>query len=169
MACVSELPTLESGRVRLRPFVEADVPLFHAVIQEPSVSRWWGDDSEDDLRDELIGQFAVEVDGQFAGILEAHEEAEPMYPSVAIDIALSTVFQHEGHGPEAIKLIIRHFIERGHHRFLIDPNVNNHAAIAAYKKVGFKVIGVGRKQERQRDGTWEDGLLMDLLADELVG
>ena len=41
------------------------------------------------------------------------------------------------------------------------------AAIRCYEKVGFRPVGVLRRDERGPDGTWHDGLLMDLLAEEL--
>lgn len=34
--------------------------------------------------------------------------------------------------------------------------------------VGFRPVGVMRRYERGADGDWHDGLLMDLLADELI-
>ena len=40
-------------------------------------------------------------------------------------------------------------------------------AIRAYGKVGFRPVGAMRRYERGPDGTFHDGLLMDLLADEL--
>lgn len=57
----------------------------------------------------------------------------------------------------------------GHQRFVIDPAADNTAAIACYAKVGFKPVGRMRRYERAADGTWHDGLLMDLLADEFIG
>ena len=57
--------------------------------------------------------------------------------------------------------------DRGHHRLIIDPAVANERAIATYASLGFKPVGVMRRYERGPDGTWHDGLLMDLLADEL--
>ena len=47
------------------------------------------------------------------------------------------------------------------------PPRDNEAAIRAYTKVGFRPVGITRRSERGPDGTWHDGLLMDLLADEL--
>ena len=43
------------------------------------------------------------------------------------------------------------------------------AAIACYERVGFRPIGIARQYEQVRweDGRYRDGLLMDLLADEL--
>jgi len=58
--------------------------------------------------------------------------------------------------------------ERGHHRVIIDPAVENERAIHVYEKVGFRRVGVMRRYERHSDGEWHDGLLMELLAEELV-
>jgi aminoglycoside 6'-N-acetyltransferase len=66
--------------------------------------------------------------------------------------------------------VARHLIrDLGHHRITIDPAADNEAAIRCYAKVGFRPVGVMRRYERGPDGTWHDGLLMDLLADELIG
>lgn len=65
--------------------------------------------------------------------------------------------------------LARHlFVEHGHHRIEIDPAADDAAAIRCSTKVGFRPVGVTRRSERGPDGTWHDGLLMDLLADELV-
>jgi aminoglycoside 6'-N-acetyltransferase len=34
--------------------------------------------------------------------------------------------------------------------------------------VGFRPVGITRRSERGPDGRWHDGLLMDLLAEELA-
>ena len=49
----------------------------------------------------------------------------------------------------------------------IDPATDNEAAIRAYERVGFRKVGVMRSYELGPDGTWHDGLLMELLAGEL--
>ena len=86
----------------------------------------------------------------------------------SIDLFLSASAQRQGLGTEAIRILARHLIdERGHHRLTIDPAAGNHAAIRAYEKVGFSRVGVMRSYERGPDGTWHDGLLMELLAGEL--
>jgi aminoglycoside 6'-N-acetyltransferase len=92
-----------------------------------------------------------------------------MYRHAAIDIALHPDFAGRGLGPDAVRTLARHlFSERGHHRLTIDPAVDNVRAIAAYRRVGFQPVGVMRRYERGPDGTWHDGLLMDLLAGELL-
>jgi aminoglycoside 6'-N-acetyltransferase len=53
-------------------------------------------------------------------------------------------------------------------RIVIDPAAGNARAIRAYEKVGFRGVGLMREYERGSDGTWHDGLLMELLAREFV-
>ena len=71
-------------------------------------------------------------------------------------------------GTEAIRLLPRRLFEgRGHHRLTIDLAADNAAAIRAYEKAGFRPVGVMRDYERGPDGAWHDGLLMDMLEEEL--
>jgi len=66
---------------------------------------------------------------------------------------------------EAVGLVVRHLFEaRGHHRITIDPAAANERAIRCYEAVGFVRVGIMRQYERAADGTWRDGLLMELLA-----
>jgi aminoglycoside 6'-N-acetyltransferase len=85
-----------------------------------------------------------------------------------VDIFLTTTRQDQGLGRDAIRTLARYLIdERGHHRLSIDPAADNLRAIRAYEAVGFRRVGVLRRYERGPDGTWHDGVLMDLLAEEL--
>ena len=86
----------------------------------------------------------------------------------ALDIFLTTRLHGQGLGREALRLAIAHYLERGHHRFTIDPAAHNERAIRTYSAVGFKPVGRMRDYELGADGTWHDGLLMDLLASEFV-
>jgi aminoglycoside 6'-N-acetyltransferase len=77
--------------------------------------------------------------------------------------------QDRGLGTDAVRTVARWLVEaRGHHRLTIDPAAHNARAIAAYSKVGFRPVGLMRRYEGDLDGSWHDGLLMDLLADELT-
>jgi aminoglycoside 6'-N-acetyltransferase len=59
------------------------------------------------------------------------------------------------------------FDQRGHHRITIDPAAANQQAIRCYQKAGFRPIGVMRQYERGADGRFHDGLLMELIRDDL--
>jgi aminoglycoside 6'-N-acetyltransferase len=162
------LPVLEGHRLALRPVADADVERLTAILQEPSVAPWWGRWDAERVRKDLQG-WVIVIDGAVEGWLQAYEEEEPEYRHVAFDITLASARQDQGYGPEAIRLAIGHFLARGHHRFTIDPAASNARAISAYEKLGFRPVGVMRQYERAPDGSWRDGLLMDLLASELPG
>jgi aminoglycoside 6'-N-acetyltransferase len=156
------LPVLRTERLVLRPIEDADVEPLLAMANE---SEWWGRgvDAEDLTSDSF--DFTIEVHGEPAGWLGVYEEDEPDYRHAALDITLMPAYQDKGLGPEALKTAIGWLAEhRGHHRFTIDPAAHNARAIAAYEKVGFERVGVLRQYERGRDGTWHDGLLMDLVV-----
>jgi aminoglycoside 6'-N-acetyltransferase len=133
------------------------------------VRRWWGEPEPDDF--EPFGdegdQLVIEVGGEIAGLLQYEEVDDPRYRSAGLDVSLGAAWQGRGLGGEAIGLLVRHLVEdRGHHRLTIDPAADNEAAIRCYERVGFRRVGVMRQYERGDDGTWHDGLLLDLLADE---
>src|SRR5215210_4564401 len=108
--------------------------------------------------------FVVEVDGQVIGAVQYGEVEDPMYRSASIDLYLTTPRHGQGLGSEAVRVLARHLIEeRGHRRLTIDPAVDNAAAIRAYEKVGFRPVGVMRSYEQGPDGTFHDGLLMEIL------
>jgi aminoglycoside 6'-N-acetyltransferase len=168
-------PVLVGRLVRLRPGRPGDAPQLHAILAEPSVSRWWGDpDPVTVIEEGLRGGdssmlLVVEAGGQVAGGISYHEENDPMYRHAGIDIYLAGRFQGQGAGREAVALLVRYLFEqRGHHRITIDPAAANEQAIRSYTRVGFRPVGVMRRYERGRDGHFHDGLLMDLLRDELV-
>jgi aminoglycoside 6'-N-acetyltransferase len=167
-----ELPVLHGEQVTLRPLTEADLDPLAEIIREPSVARWWGESDEPErLRYNLRmdgDAWAIEHDGELIGWLGFVEETEPEYRSVGFDISLTERCQARGLGPDALRAAIRWFAsERGHHRFTIDPNAGNERAIKAYSAVGFKPVGITRRAELV-DGEWTDGLMMDLLIEELA-
>lgn len=167
------LPTLKDGELTLRQLEADDLDRLMAIIETPGVREWWGfmEDREHE-REGLLNDgsaFGIEVDGELAGWLCVSQENEPDFRHAGLDIFLAREHQGRGLGPRALRLAARWLIgERGHHRLTIDPARRNARAISAYESLGFKPVGVLRRYERGADGEWHDGLLMDLLADELV-
>jgi aminoglycoside 6'-N-acetyltransferase len=161
---------LRGPRVALRPLEASDLDAVAAILQEPDVRKWWGAHDLDRVRRDLLDDpdvtaFTIEVEGELAGLVMYSEENDADYRHAGIDISLATAHQGQGLGPEALRVLARHlFEERGHHRLTIDPAASNERAIRAYQRVGFRPVGLMRDYERGLDGTWHDGLLMDLLA-----
>jgi aminoglycoside 6'-N-acetyltransferase len=166
------LPTLRDGALVLRPQAEEDLDALVAMIREPSVRRWWGMlETDEEIREDLRNDgtaWTIELDGELVGWLGTWEEPTPDYRHAGLDISLFPSFQGRGLGPAALRLAARWLFDgQGHHRITIDPNAENANAIKAYERVGFRRVGILRKVERGPDGAWRDGLLMDLLAEEL--
>jgi aminoglycoside 6'-N-acetyltransferase len=157
--------------MRLRPMTELDGPELLRILQTPEVARWWDEpDPGFPLTDDPDAtRLVIEVDGAVAGLIQFAEELEPKYRHASIDLFVDPAVHGRGIGTAAVREVVRVLIaERGHHRITIDPAAANAAAIRAYEKAGFRPVGVMRKYERDVGGAgWHDGLLMELLADEL--
>jgi len=166
---------LRGKNVTLRPATTPDVAELALIRSTPEVMRWWrgGEDMTaavtEDLAEEGTETLVIEHDGRVAGAIQWHAEDEPDYRHAGIDIYLDPALHGRGLGADAIRTLARHLIDdHGHHRLVIDPAADNAAAIRCYTKVGFRPVGVMRNYEKSLDGTWHDGLLMDLLAGELT-
>jgi aminoglycoside 6'-N-acetyltransferase len=162
---------LRGDRLVLRPFAEADVERAAEIAAEPEVARWWGELPREQLRAKALGEdgvvLAIERAGGMIGLIQFFEESDPMYRHANVDLFLTGSEQGRGLGREAIGLVVAHlFGERGHHRITIDPAAGNQRAIRCYSGVGFRPVGVMRQYERGADGSFHDGLLMELLRDD---
>ena len=165
---------LRGERVVLRPANDGDVERLRTILEEPSVARWWGPVPPEGVAEAWIEHeaddavFAIELDGVVVGSIQFAEENDPDYRHAGVDLFLTTDVQGQGIGSDAIRTVARYLIDvRGHHRLTIDPSAANERAIHVYSKLGFRPIGIQRLYERGADGTFHDGLLMDLLAGEL--
>jgi aminoglycoside 6'-N-acetyltransferase len=137
------------------------------------VARWWPGIDEAELVEKAEGRddttcFAVLHDDDLVGLIQYSEELDAQYRHAGIDIFLGPLYHGRGLGTDAVRTLARHLVrDRGHHRLTIDPVAHNARAIRSYEKVGFRRVGVMREYQREPDGTWSDGVLLDLLAREL--
>jgi aminoglycoside 6'-N-acetyltransferase len=168
--------TVAAPEITIRPVLPEDAPALAAILAQPSVKRWWGEFDEGRVEQDLIvGEpdlrvYAIERDGRLVGAIQSAEETDPEFRHAAIDLFLDDTAQGQGVGPAAIRVLARKLIdEDGHHRITIDPAADNLNAIRAYEKVGFRTVGRLRRYQKMPDGTWIDGVLMELLAEELIG
>ncbi|MEW1721070.1 GNAT family protein [Streptomyces sp. NPDC093109] len=165
---------LHGVQVILRPSTSADIPALAAIRSTPEVyARWRGGDDlvaavAEDLEDPGARSFTVEYGGEVAGAIQWGAEEDPDYRHASIDVYLDPAVHGRGLGADAVRTLARYLIdEHGYRRLVIDPAADNAAAIGCYRKVGFRTVGIMRRYERGPDGSWHDGLLMDLLAEEL--
>lgn len=169
------MTVLRGAAVVLRPTVPEDIQALAAIRATPEVrARWRGGDDlaaeiAADLEDPAIRSLTVDHRQRIIGMIQWYAEEEPDYRHAGIDLFLDPTVHGRGLGTDAVRTLARHLVDvHGHHRLVIDPAADNTAAIRCYTKVGFRPVGIMRQYERGLDGTWHDGLLMDLLADELV-
>lgn len=162
---------IEGPRVRLRPLTRDDRQRAQEILSTPEVARWWGEavhEVESLLEEEAgFSSYAIELDGEVVGLIQSCEELDPQYRHAGIDIAVAPSHHGRGLGPEAIRVLAAHLFAQGHHRLTIDPAAANDKAVHVYTKLGFRPVGLLRQYERGPDGTFHDGLLMDLLEGEL--
>jgi aminoglycoside 6'-N-acetyltransferase len=165
-------PVLSGEQVVLMPVAGAHVADLRRILAMPEVRRRWGDEAASagwPFDDPSATRFAVLLAQVVRGMVQYGEELEPAYQHASIDIFLDPAVHGQGVGRDAVRTLARHLVrDRGHHRLVIDPAADNEAAIRCYAAVGFRPVGLMRRYERDADGTgWHDGLLMDLLAEEL--
>jgi aminoglycoside 6'-N-acetyltransferase len=164
---------LRGERVVLRLLRVEDAPRLAGLASDPDVARWWPGLDEARLIEKAEGRtdttcFAVLDENEVVGLIQYYEHADPDYRYANIDIFLGRPYHGRGLGPDAVRALARHLVrDRGHHRLTIDPLAHNRRAIRAYEKAGFRRVGIMREYQREPDGTWGDGLLLDLLAREL--
>ncbi|MFB9685716.1 GNAT family N-acetyltransferase [Amycolatopsis plumensis] len=166
------MTAISGDRVRLRPIGPADRVRVRAILATPEVARWWGDPDRETEGlyevEEGYTVYVIEFGGEVVGLIQSCEELDPQYRHAGIDISVHPDFHGRGLGTDAIRALAAHLFAQGHHRLTIDPAAANETAIRVYTKVGFRPVGVLRNYERAPDGTWHDGLLMDLLDGELT-
>ncbi|MGX1886662.1 GNAT family N-acetyltransferase [Streptomyces sp. NPDC055287] len=166
--------TLYGAQVVLRPPTADDIPVLAGIRATPEVRAIWrrGEDLvaavTADLAAPDVTTLVIEHAGHTAGAIQWGEEQDPDYRHANIDIYLDPAVHGRGLGTDAVRTLARHLLtDLGHHRIVIDPAADNAAAIRCYTKAGFQPVGIMRAYERGPDGTWHDGLLMDLLAADL--
>ncbi len=163
-------PELRGPRVALVPVAPEHHAALLAIHRTPEVARWWYEpDADFPAGDPETVDYTIAVGGEVAGYVQWSAEEDPHFRHAGYDIFLAPRFAGRGLGTEAGRVLCAHLVDdHGFHRIVIDPECDNAAAIASYRKVGFKPVGTMRRYSRDDDGAYHDGLLMDLLAEELV-
>jgi aminoglycoside 6'-N-acetyltransferase len=162
----SNYPLIEGDRLRLRPPLATDAEPLLAILLEPEVSRWWTGYTPAIVLSEMVESdthLVIDIDGRVAGIVAVYENNEPEYRATALHIFLGAEWYGMRYGAEALATAINYLVERGHHRFTLDPNANNAPAIRSYERLGFSRVGLARDYQRMPDGELNDALLMDLV------
>lgn len=158
---------LRGDRVELRQAMAQDIPAFARMLATPEIYRWWTwpnmeqQLTEDDSKHKSL---AITAGGEVVGMISWYEEKSAVRYA-GMDLFIDPAYHRRGYASDALRTLIHWLIDtQGHHRLVIDPHLDNIAAIACYEKVGFRRVGVMHQYISVHDGPWLDAVLMELLA-----
>ncbi|MDQ3587963.1 MAG: GNAT family N-acetyltransferase [Actinomycetota bacterium] len=154
-------------RVILRAIDEGDAGALRAIHSTPEVSEWWKLPSDEFPFEDhpRLTQLTIDCDGAVVGLIQFGEEHEADERHAWIDIFVDPARHRQGLATDALATLVRHLTEeRGHHRIVIDPVVDNEAAVRCYESVGFDPVGVMHESWRDAEGAWRDCLLMEMIV-----
>jgi aminoglycoside 6'-N-acetyltransferase len=142
-----------------RPATLDDLPLLRGWQRTPDVAAWWGTDDPFDADDLAQGHMAVWIvsqgDRPFAYIQDYDVHAWPGHHFGYLPAGARGIDQFigipdmigQGHGTSFIRQHIQTLFAAGAPVIATDPHPRNSRAIAAYQKVGFRVVGPERETE----------------------
>jgi aminoglycoside 6'-N-acetyltransferase len=143
-------------RYAFRPVTRIDLPLLAAWLAEPHVARWWGEAGQElsEIKDHMtsatVKPFVILMDDEPIGYMQSYDiHAEDDHPyrdqpvgTIGIDLSIGEPeLIGKGHGPRIIDAFVERLFAEGAPRVVIDPDPANEAAIRAYTKAGFRVVG----------------------------
>jgi aminoglycoside 6'-N-acetyltransferase len=145
-----------ASRYAFRPVTRADFPLLADWLALPHVTRWWADperglkEIEEHLTSVSVEPFIILLDDEPIGYMQSYDpykEADHPYQDQPVGTLGIDQFIGKpdligrGHGPRLIDAFTRQLFANGAPRVVIDPDPANAAAIRAYIKAGFHVVG----------------------------
>jgi len=165
--------------VRLRAWEPDDVEAMWRWQNDWDVQRLGDGEPELALSREAVGRqfgpgspltmFMIEtIDGRLIGSCSYHDySGRSRSCTVGIWIGEADA-RGQGHGTEAMRLLLSYlFRHMGLHRVSLQVLANNAAAIASYRKCGFREEGRDREAVFQ-DGIWVDTVRMGVLDSEAI-
>jgi aminoglycoside 6'-N-acetyltransferase len=162
---------LTTARLFIRPLREDDLAALDAILREPEVARYWTSAARDLFaggRETTVLAVTLRDSLEVVGAVQLDEPSDDDYPSAGVDLFLATRAQGQGLGQETLGAVVAHLFDvRKRHRITIDPLASNARAVRCYERAGFRHVGVMRRYQKMPDGRFEDGLLMELLADDV--
>lgn len=182
------------GSLSLRTMRDRDVVTLLEWLSDDRVLEWYeGRDQQYDI-ERVRAEYAPEAlaaegvhgcivhdGGEAIGYVqfyevgaEAHEylvAPDDVADVWGVDIVICTPERWgSGIGTRVLQLVVHHlFVTRGARRVVIDPRVVNTRAIASYRKVGFREVGVLSEHELHEGVAWDSQIMWLDALDHPVG
>lgn len=162
--------------MEIRALEKTDLKNIHKINNQIEFMRLWFEEPYESL-DELTNlyekhihdsserRFVIDVDGEFAGIVELMS-IDYLHRNCEIQIVILREFQGKGLAQLALEKGIEYaFSVLNLHKIYLYVDVNNISAIHIYKKLGFKVEGT-MVQQFYTNGSYKDSHFMGLLKSQ---
>jgi ribosomal-protein-alanine N-acetyltransferase len=171
MSDTPAVPALETPRLRLRPWVEADAAAIHTAFGDPETMRFWDSLPATNLAEtaarirgskEVSPQwhaaFAVTLraDDRVVGMVNYHARV-PLNRRLAVGWIVATPWRRQGFTREAVSALLDHCFDTLHtHRIEARIEPGNLASAALARQLGFTFEGL------MRDWLFVDGQPRDM-------
>ena len=152
----------DDPQIGFRPLELDDLELMHHWLKKDFVARWWpGWPTREQVKAKYLPRiegrestkcYIIGLDGKPVGFIQHYRvKDDPNLRSLlerpecamGVDLFLGDRrYAYQGLGPRAIRRFLCEivFMQPSTEACLIDPAENNHAAIRAYEKVGFRYL-----------------------------
>ena len=136
-----------------RSMTADDLPLLKRWLAAPHVVQWWGNTYEQfelvrgDIEVEAMDQYIVATNDRPLGYLQCYDPivwpdnglgAHPAGTRGIDQFIGEPEMLERGHGSAFIRIFIERLLKAGSPRVITDPDPNNHRAIRAYERAGFR-------------------------------
>jgi diamine N-acetyltransferase len=164
-------------KLNLRPLERKDLPFVHDLDNERHTMAFWFEEPYESL-DELTNlydkhihddderRFVIDVDDQFAGIIEL-VDINFIHRNTEIQLIIKSDFQGFGLAKIAMSKGMDYaFNILNMHKIYLYVDAENQKALHIYKELGFKQEGVLR-QHFFVEGAYHDSVIMGVFSHEI--
>ena len=181
MANKLKQPTLDTERLRLRPFRKSDIKVLHALYGDVDNLRYWGTDASPDLAAtrKMMGWhltfhpfqyalWAIEVKrtGRVVGMINYHRR-EMRERRVDVGWLALPGAQGKGYMTEAGRALLRHLFDRLKvHKVEALIRKENKPSAALARRLGFRLEAGSIRDRWLMNGKWHSVMLYGLIEGE---
>lgn len=155
------IPLLARREYSIEPLTEDDSHSLASLHHEDFARPWAEEEFSALLAQEVVFGFkATEMgrrQGRIAGfVLARHAGGE----AEILTIAVTRSLHRRGIGRSLMDAVLRHLHHERIESVFLEVDENNAAAIALYRRLGFREVGRRTAYYRSRDGSRSDALVM---------
>lgn len=162
--------------MKIRALEKYDLKNVHKINNELNIMAYWFEEPYESLseleslyqrhiHDESERRFVIEIEDEFAGIVEL-VELDYIHRNCEIQVIITEEYGGQSLGEQAMNKIIAYAFDiLNMHKVYLYVDVDNKKAVHIYKKIGFKEEGYLHQQFYAK-GKYKDSLFMGILKEE---